>query len=492
MPLVLIAFGYLLAVLLVGIVSLIIYARWNYGTLEALGIPVVKPFLFFGSNYNEYKLVLSDVSIERLKKYGQIYGAYDGRTPQIFISDPKLIRLITTAHSDSFRNHGFSNVFSGTIPNLVLDLLNDEKWKTVRSALTPIFTTAKLKQLNKITQEYSTLYFKELIQECNEQKILKFEAKEFCTPLVLEILSKAFCGIEIKNARAKDNEFIKQMRMAMFDFVFEDDWKSYNFYKIFPILFKLFNKPEVDGMDFFVTALKSVLESRINSHTESIDAANTFAEMIKKVRANDEVYTSLGIDENTVLAQAWVFFLAGFSTIQDTITALVYELSKNPEVQEKILAEVTNEEKVIDPSNMPYTTACINEALRLYATFERPDRLCNRTWTHEGLTIPKGISVVFPMAGLHQNPELYPEPQKYRPERFLEKESRDIYSFFGFGHGPRSCPGNRFALDLIKIVMGTFLIKFRIVERRDTKLEKYPGGGIIMKLKPSYVDLVLR
>jgi len=54
--------------------ALIIYARWNYGRLEALGIPVVKPNFIFGSTFNVHNELTSSIDIERFRKYGPVWG----------------------------------------------------------------------------------------------------------------------------------------------------------------------------------------------------------------------------------------------------------------------------------------------------------------------------------------------------------------------------------------------------------------------------------
>ena len=59
------------------IASLILYARWNYGVLEALGIPVAKPHFLLGSTYNAHNELTSSVDIDRLRTYGPVYGVSD-------------------------------------------------------------------------------------------------------------------------------------------------------------------------------------------------------------------------------------------------------------------------------------------------------------------------------------------------------------------------------------------------------------------------------
>jgi len=64
----------LLALILVTAVGLLIYARWNYGKLDGLGFPVVKPHFFLGSNPNGHNEKLYLVDLERANKYGPVYG----------------------------------------------------------------------------------------------------------------------------------------------------------------------------------------------------------------------------------------------------------------------------------------------------------------------------------------------------------------------------------------------------------------------------------
>ena len=64
----------LLAIAVIIVASLILYARWNYGVLESLGIPVVKPHFLLGSTYNFHNEMATDVDIARFKKYGPVYG----------------------------------------------------------------------------------------------------------------------------------------------------------------------------------------------------------------------------------------------------------------------------------------------------------------------------------------------------------------------------------------------------------------------------------
>ncbi len=78
-----------------------------------------------------------------------------------------------------------------------------------------------------------------------------------------------------------------------------------------------------------------------------------------------------------------------------------------------------------------------------------------------GYEIPAGAMLSPSIYLTHRRPDLYPEPEVFRPERFLGKKI-DPYSYFPFGGGPRRCLGAAFALQEMKIVLGTVLPRWRL------------------------------
>lgn len=110
----------------------------------------------------------------------------------------------------------------------------------------------------------------------------------------------------------------------------------------------------------------------------------------------------------------------------------------------------------------------IDETLRMYPAAIRLDRIAGQDFEYEGIKIKKDQIVVVPLWALHHNSELYPEPNKFIPERFTEgnKKKRESVAYLPFGAGPRNCIGNRFALLEIKLTLANILSKFKF-ERCD-------------------------
>lgn len=89
-----------------------------------------------------------------------------------------------------------------------------------------------------------------------------------------------------------------------------------------------------------------------------------------------------------------------------------------------------------------------------------------------------GDPIWIPIWSIQRDPQYFPNPEKFDPERFNDenKQKIDPYTFLTFGIGPRSCIGNRFALLEVKAVLFHLLSKFRIVptEKTDIPIQIHP------------------
>jgi cytochrome P450 family 3 subfamily A len=160
-------------------------------------------------------------------------------------------------------------------------------------------------------------------------------------------------------------------------------------------------------------------------------------------------YMKNTLSNKEVLAQAILFLLAGYETSGSSLTMISYNLACYPECQEKLIDEIDG---VLEKHNglsyeavndMPFMDMVIEETLRLYPPVIRIDRVCNRDYEYGGIKIPKGQIITVPIWALHHDPELYPDPYQFDPERFNEenKKNRPNEAFIPFGTGPRICIG---------------------------------------------------
>ncbi|OXA45210.1 Cytochrome P450 3A56 [Folsomia candida] len=208
--------AFLLAFILITVlVGLVIYARWNYGTLEKLGIPMVgKPFLIFGNTIDAYSKVVGTLDIERFNKFGPIYGVYEGRQPQIHICDAELIRLVTTKDAEYFNDKRRMD-FRDPLLNEMPDFLTYEKWKAVRTFLTPAFSSAKLRLMTEsvvVTLQGFCDNLKSGVVSSPGQKMEKFNLHGEYFSMLIELISRCFFSIQIENPSDPQNVFMSIVR----------------------------------------------------------------------------------------------------------------------------------------------------------------------------------------------------------------------------------------------------------------------------------------
>ena len=104
------------------------------------------------------------------------------------------------------------------------------------------------------------------------------------------------------------------------------------------------------------------------------------------------------------------------------------------------------------------------------------------------------MNINIPVYVIHHNPEYWPEPELFRPERFLKENADRIvpFSWLPFGGGPRACIGERFAMAEMKMAMTKLLSKFTIEADDQTRLEFRKGDQFLMSYPGIQVRLLRR
>ncbi|XP_038202455.1 cytochrome P450 3A31-like isoform X8 [Arvicola amphibius] len=120
---------------------------------------------------------------------------------------------------------------------------------------------------------------------------------------------------------------------------------------------------------------------------------------------------------------------------------------------------------------MEYLDMVLSETLRLYAISDRLVRTCKQDMEMDGVFIPKGSLVMIPIFSLHRDPQYWPEPEEFRPERFSKQNKGSInpYVYMPFGYGPRNCIGMRFALMNMKLAVTKLLQNFSFQPCKETQ-----------------------
>ncbi|GBN00398.1 Cytochrome P450 9e2 [Araneus ventricosus] len=147
-------------------------------------------------------------------------------------------------------------------------------------------------------------------------------------------------------------------------------------------------------------------------------------------------------------------------------------------------------------TGLQYLDQVIKESLRIYppATLFT-SRICNMDYQVGSITIHKGSAVVVPVWDIHHDPDLWPNPKKFDPDRFspANKASLKSMAYMPFGLGKRNCIGNRFAISEVKIAIFRLLkeFKFETCEKTEDPLTLVctttvigPANGIYLRAVP--------
>ncbi|KAG9124092.1 hypothetical protein FRC07_012864 [Ceratobasidium sp. 392] len=110
---------------------------------------------------------------------------------------------------------------------------------------------------------------------------------------------------------------------------------------------------------------------------------------------------------------------------------------------------------------MPVLEDCLRETIRLIGSGAALRRVIKGDVNLAGKTIPNGSFLVYLLGETHNNPDIYPEPAKYNPDRFVEGQDKSQYhAFLGWGVGRHPCLGRRFAQYEIKAICAMFLSQY--------------------------------
>jgi len=168
--------------------------------------------------------------------------------------------------------------------------------------------------------------------------------------------------------------------------------------------------------------------------------------------------------------------LAGHETTAIALAWAFYWLHRQPDVYHRLQAELRGLGRPPDPDDLvhlPYLSAICDEALRLYPVVGVITRRLQQPMTLRGHALPAGIAIGAAIALTHLNPTLYPDPQSFRPERFLDR-TYTPFEYLPFGGGARRCIGAAFAVYEMKIVLGSILAQHRFGLVNDQPIKPMP------------------
>jgi cytochrome P450 len=183
--------------------------------------------------------------------------------------------------------------------------------------------------------------------------------------------------------------------------------------------------------------------------------------------------------------QVMTLMFAGHDTSTSTLTFMLHELARHPEVtrllreeQDRVLGGATPTATQLE-REMPYLDMVLDEVLRLYPPAWIGPRRAVRQFEFGGYTVPKGAYVNYCSWASHRIPEFFPEPEAFIPERFTRERKAALPrgAYVPFGGGSRICIGKRFGQTEVK------LVATKLLQRLD--IDALPGRTMTIRQMPT-------
>ncbi|XP_051154633.1 cytochrome P450 6k1-like [Leptopilina boulardi] len=474
------------------------------------GIMEIKPSAFVG-NFGKCLLMKISPGLYFKKIYniakGQPYvGIYLLDRPTLLLRDPEIIKRILIKDFNSFGDRYSRASVNDKIGNSNLFMIKNPAWKQVRSKLTPIFTSGRLKKMFLLMEEVGKDLDMHLESQLSKNNFCSLEMKEVCAKFTTDMIGTTAYGLKVNSLNNPDAEFRKCGR-EIFTFNIK---RSIEFTTIFFIPdfvdilgFQLFSKKSTK---FLRNVFWDTINERIKSGTKRNDLIDLLIEL-KQSQENDSSQNNnnnFKFHGDNLVSQAAVFFTGGFETSSTTMSFAFYELAVNIDVQNKLRFEIeealqANDGKITYDMVMtlPYLDMVLSETLRLYPILPYLDRVALNDYKipETNLQIEKGTVIIVPMVGLHRDEKYFSNPNIYDPERFSEENKKSLTPcvYMPFGEGPHICIGQRLGLLQSKLGIIHIISKYEIsidTEKTSVPIKLDPKavltasiGGIYLNLK---------
>nr|XP_003705490.2 PREDICTED: cytochrome P450 9e2-like [Megachile rotundata] len=453
-------FGKMWILIAAVLVFFVYFYHQKYMYFERLGIPYSKPFPILGIFFPILTLQCSlGEAFQRIyneNREAKYLGMFDFLTPSLLLRDLDLIKMIAVKNFDHFTDHDEFIVIDNYRKDHLLNLKGDE-WKNLRRVASSFLTASKLRELFPKLQHVAkrTAGHMAALPSGSVEDLWDFVSRYTC-----DTSAFAMFGLDVDSIVDRKNEFfVKATKLTAFERL--TDIKIIltrnfpNFCRLVGI--KLMNKATEN---MFRDVVRSVRDMRDQTGTTRAD----MLQYMLNTRANAP---EKRMSEADMLANLVFFFSANSASTALVMAAILLETAANPDIQKRLQEEIDQVLKNSDNGDvslealgeMKYLDAVVNEGLRMYPPLPMVDRKCTKPIelppalpNAKPIILEEGFNVFIPILALCRDPDLYPEPNRFNPERFYNQNSSPRTAL-AFGMGPRMCMGNRLSVLLLKIIV---------------------------------------
>lgn len=471
-----------------GIWWLYTWRKMTFSLMKKLGIPGPEPNLLWGNMYIIWKKGLAPTCHDWLQKYGDIVGYFNGIMPGIVLRDANLIEKVFVTNFKSFSGRQIMVVASKNLPfnKLRLTRLSGEEWRQLRSIVSPAFKKTNVKQTVPMMSECTCRFF-DIVDELTSGKGSSVELFKPFVDLAADI-SLRFCAginsdVQRGDERARALVHFARKNIGQFNgfflFLFNILPNTPWLHNLVLVVRKMFTRLPSEE---FVEKMRPFIEHR--RHRKSVNYCDVLQLLLnsedehgrangssdvntqRSAGTNSKNYLSMRTETNICL-----FLTASIDVVAVSLTMTSYLLAKHQLAQMKVRQEVRavlKNKKALtfdDVSSLTYLNQVILESHRLYPPLPGSvRRVAVEDYCEGDFRIPKGTDVFVPALDIHYDSNLWPEPEKFDPDRFSPENADSIKptAYLPFGLGPRMCIATVLAQTEIALIIAMLVSRYNL------------------------------
>ena len=406
-------------------------------------------------------------------KFGDSFSIKIGSDKHIVLSrDNEVAQYILQKNQKNYHKSKFQSVYLSKYLGKGLLTVDGDFWLKQRRLIQPAFHKQKMNQLVDNMNETIVSELREL----GEEKYI--DLFPVMSELAFNVVAKSLFQLSISQEKLNRIKFIIEEVQNFLIKEIRLPHKAWWFSLSGQVKKHLELAEENDRI------IQEVIEERISSKANINDLLN----MLLETRYED---TGEGMSITQLIDEIKILFIAGHETTANALTFTLFLLGTNPNVQQKLFDEITQIESQTEDlteqlQKMTYTSAVLNESMRLYPPAWITDRQNVTDDTLTGYIIKKGTLIGVSFYELHRNPKYWENPDVFDPERFLgEQKKQSMQYFYPFGAGPRMCIGAGFAIYEMCLTLSYIVKRYEIKAKHD-KVQLNP----LITLKPVGIEVL--
>ncbi|XP_063437513.1 cytochrome P450 3A4-like [Mytilus trossulus] len=449
--------------------------RDDYKLFEKLKIPGPKPMMVFGS-IGEFKDKNPlDVFKEWRKLYGDIFGFFEGFTPSLVVNCPEMAKQILVKHFDKFHVRPLCNPFVYSPDESSLLNTYGNEWKRQRSIVAAAFNSVSMKHMSNRVNATGDKFCRKVTEQ-NKRNPDGFDVTDLIDRYTLDAFADSGFDFE---ANSLDNEDALLYRfMKEFNHSAAADNPIAGLARVYPGLTPFLQLFDGKHKQVHEENMKQIREHVVRkrqeySQSSSDEQKNFLGQMINcSFFDRDEygIYRRRQLKDQEIVGHINSLIGGGIGTLNACLSFVIHMLAMNPTAQQKAFQEVIKicgyekSPTFDDIQKMEYLQMILHETLRLLPCAPGVTRRVTEDCNINGVEFKKDVVVRVMTCTLYSDEKIYPQPEKFIPERFSPEEiqKRHAFSYLPYGQGPRMCPGLKFADLQVKVAMVKLLQRFVI------------------------------